>query len=186
MEQAERLLDAAGDLFYRCGVQAVGMDAVRAASGVSLKRLYQCFPSKEALVIAYLERRDERWMSSLASFVEERDGSVTAVFEWLERWFGEDDFRGCGFVNAYGELSASSQAVRDVVRRHKQRLRDYLRGLVADAADPDELAGQLLVLVDGATVSAMVTPERGAALARASGQAARVLTAAGRRAQPGA
>ncbi|MEV0823790.1 TetR/AcrR family transcriptional regulator [Nonomuraea rubra] len=174
MESAERLLTAAGELFYRRGIQAVGMDEVRAASGVSLKRLYQCYPSKEALVVAYLERRDERWMSSLTSYVAERGDSVEAVFGWLERWFGEEDFRGCGFLNAYGELGATSEAVAEVVRRHKRRLRDYLRGLVSD----DLLADQLLVLVDGATVTAMVDPERGAQAARAAKEAARVITAA--------
>ena len=174
MDHAGQILTAAGELFYRRGVQSVGMDEVRAASGVSLKRLYQCFPSKEALVVAYLERRDERWMNSLTSYVAERGGSVEAVFEWLAKWFGEDDFRGCGFVNAYGELGATSEAVRDVVRRHKQRLRDHLRGLVAG----DLLADQLLVLVEGTIVAAMVTPERGADLARAAGQAARALAVA--------
>ncbi|GAA2209703.1 helix-turn-helix domain-containing protein [Nonomuraea monospora] len=174
MEHAERLLTAAGELFYRRGIRAVGMDDVRAASEVSLKRLYQCFPSKEALVVAYLERRDERWMGSLTSYVREHGGQVGAVFGWLERWFGEADFRGCGFVNAYGELGPTSEAVAGVVRRHKRRLRDYLRGLVAD----DLTAEQLLVLVDGATVTAMVDPERGAAAARAAGEAARALTAA--------
>ncbi|MGI5286082.1 TetR/AcrR family transcriptional regulator [Nonomuraea polychroma] len=174
MEHAERVLVAAGELFYRRGLQAVGMDDVRAASGVSLKRLYQSFPSKEALVVAYLVRRDERWMSSLTSYVGERQDRISAVFEWLERWFAEDDFRGCGFVNAYGELGASSEPVREVVWRHKQRLRDYLRGLAAEAgaADPDVLAEQLLVLVDGATVSAMVNPAGAATVARAAGQAA--------------
>ncbi|MGP3959194.1 TetR/AcrR family transcriptional regulator [Nonomuraea sp. 3N208] len=174
MEHAERVLVAAGELFYGRGLRAVGMDDVRAASGVSLKRLYQCFPSKEALVVAYLERRDERWMSSLTSYVEQRENKIAAVFTWLERWFAEDDFRGCGFVNAYGELGATSEAVREVVRRHKQRLRDYLRGLATEArtADPNLLAEQLLVLVDGATVTAMVNPPGAATAARAAGQAA--------------
>ncbi|PZG13679.1 TetR/AcrR family transcriptional regulator [Nonomuraea aridisoli] len=178
MEHAERLLSAASELFYRRGVRAVGMDDVRAASGVSLKRLYQCFPSKEALVVAYLERRDERWMSSLTGYVAEHGGSVEAVFAWLERWFAEDDFRGCGFVNAYGELGATSEPVREVVRRHKQRLRDHLRTLAAGADDPDLLAEQLLALVDGATVTAMVAPERATAAARAAGAAARALVTA--------
>ncbi|MFK4039240.1 TetR/AcrR family transcriptional regulator [Nonomuraea wenchangensis] len=180
MEHAERVLTAAGDLFYRRGVRAVGMDEVRAASGVSLKRLYQCYPSKEALVVAYLERRDERWMSSLTGYVDGRTDPIAAVFEWLERWFGEDGFRGCGFVNAYGELGADSDAVREVVRRHKERLRKYLRELVVEsgAADPGLVAEQLLVLIDGATAVAMVSPREAAArAARAAGLAAAAITA---------
>ncbi|MFG1618007.1 TetR/AcrR family transcriptional regulator [Nonomuraea wenchangensis] len=179
MEHAERVLTAAADLFYRRGVRAVGMDEVRAASGVSLKRLYQCYPSKEALVVAYLERRDERWMSSLTGYVDGRTDPIAAVFEWLERWFGEDGFRGCGFVNAYGELGADSDAVREVVRRHKERLRAYLHGLVAGAVtDPGLVAEQLLVLIDGATAVAMVSPREAAATAaRAAGLAAAAITA---------
>ncbi|MEU4511386.1 TetR/AcrR family transcriptional regulator [Nonomuraea wenchangensis] len=178
MEHAERVLTAAADLFYRRGVRAVGMDEVRAASGVSLKRLYQCYPSKEALVVAYLERRDERWMSSLTGYVAGRTDPVTAVFEWLERWFGEEDFRGCGFVNAYGELGADSDAVREVVRRHKERLRAYLHELAIKAADPGLVAEQLLVLIDGATAVAMVSPREAAArAARAAGLAAAAIMA---------
>lgn len=58
---AERLLDAAEALYYARGIQAVGIDEVRTAAGVSLKRLYQLYPSKQHLVAAYLDARDERW-----------------------------------------------------------------------------------------------------------------------------
>lgn len=65
----ERALDAAEGLFYARGVRAVGMDEVRGASGVSLKRLYQLFPAKEQLVVACLDRRDLRWRGRLAEYV---------------------------------------------------------------------------------------------------------------------
>ncbi|MFI6924304.1 TetR/AcrR family transcriptional regulator [Nonomuraea spiralis] len=165
MDHEQRLLDAAGDLFYRRGVQAVGMDEIRAASGVSLKRLYQCFPSKEALVEAYLRRRDERWMGSLTAYVADDGDGIPSVFRWLERWFTEDDFRGCGFANAFAELGAGSAVVRTAVREHKERLRAYLRSLSeeAGAEDPGLLAEQLLTLIDGATVTAMISEDPGAA-----------------------
>lgn len=148
-----RILDAAERLFYARGVQAVGMDELRTAAGVSLKRLYQSFPSKEVLVTAYLDRRDERWLSSLRTFVG--DGGVLEVFAWLVQWFGSEDFRGCAFLNAFGELG--DQVVRPV-RRHKDRLHAYLRELAVreGASDPDLRADQLLILVDGATVTAML------------------------------
>lgn len=68
-EARTRLLDAAEALFYAEGVQAVGMDRIRTASGVPLKRLYRVFPAKDALVEAYLDRRDRRWMASLRAAV---------------------------------------------------------------------------------------------------------------------
>ncbi|MFF9623437.1 TetR/AcrR family transcriptional regulator [Streptomyces griseosporeus] len=156
----EQALDAAERLFYGRGVKSVGMDDVRTASGVSLKRLYQLFPAKEQLVVAYLERRDARWRGQLAAYVgrhgEPRE-RILAVFGWLREWFGEEGFRGCAWINAYGELGATSDAVADRVRAHKRAFRDYLGTLVADAGLPDRLAGQLFLLAEGAMVTAGIT-----------------------------
>lgn len=132
-EARTRLLDAAETLFYAEGIQAVGMDRIRAASGVPLKRLYRVFPAKESLVTAYLERRDRRWTASLRTAVSEAPDPILGVFDWLADWFREPDFRGCAFLNAYGELGTGPEAVVDVIRRHKAELRN----LLADLAGPD-------------------------------------------------
>ncbi|MCD7438072.1 TetR/AcrR family transcriptional regulator [Streptomyces lincolnensis] len=175
----ERALDAAEELFYGRGIQAVGMDDVRGASGVSLKRLYQLFPAKEQLVEAYLERRDGRWRGRLAAYVErEQDpgARVLAVFDWLERWFGEEGFRGCAWINSYGELGATSERVAAQVRAHKRAFADYLTSLVTAAGHPAALAGPLFLLAEGAMVTAGITGStRPAAQAR---EAARSLLAA--------
>ncbi|MFG2987253.1 TetR/AcrR family transcriptional regulator [Streptomyces sp. NPDC048258] len=158
-EARTRLLDAAEALFYADGIQAVGMDRIRAESGVPLKRLYRIFPAKEALITAYLERRDRRWMTSLREAVTTTAGAadpVTAVFDWLADWFSEPDFRGCAFLNAYGELGAGPAGVHDVVRRHKAELRSLLADLAV--RDREDLADQLLILVEGATVVAALDP----------------------------
>ncbi|MBB5122191.1 TetR family transcriptional regulator [Streptomyces eurocidicus] len=183
IEAEDRLLDAAETLFYGHGVQAVGMDRIRAASGVSLKRLYQCFASKEELVEAYLRRRDRRWRGALAAHVAAVPSAAVrplAVFDWLEAWFGEPDFRGCAFINAFGEMGAGSAAVAEAARDHKAEVRGYLLGLVraAGATDPEPLADQLALVVDGAITTAAVTgaPE---AAARARDAAAVLLAAAG-------
>ncbi|QFG24006.1 TetR/AcrR family transcriptional regulator [Actinomadura sp. WMMB 499] len=169
-EAETRLLDAAEALFYRRGVQAVGMDDLRAASGVSLKRLYGTFPSKEALVTAYLERRDLRWTADLEGHVAaRRDDPVAAVFDWLGKWFASDGFHGCAFINAYGELGDGSAPVAAAARAHKERLHRLMRGLVGD----DALAAQLVMLVDGAIVSASMNGDPGAAAT--AGAAAGVL-----------
>ncbi|MDQ1034395.1 AcrR family transcriptional regulator [Streptomyces sp. V3I8] len=172
----ERVLDAAEALFYGRGIQSVGMDDVRGASGVSLKRLYQLFPAKEHLVVAYLERRDVRWRRRLAEYVERHEDArerIPAVFAWLERWFGEPDFRGCAWINSYGELGAVSEPVAEQVRRHKRAFGEYLAGLVRDAGLPPDLAGQLQLLAEGAMVTAAIgrSPEPAAR----AGRAARVL-----------
>ena len=180
-ETRDRLLDAAGGLFYQRGIQAVGIDEIRAAAGVSLKRLYQCVPSKERLVAAYLERRDRQWQSSLERHVDRhRDprGRVLAVFGFLADWFADPGFRGCAFINAFGELGAESEAVTRLTRSHKLALLSYLAGLTAAAGAPapQALAEQLLLLIDGAIVSAATGANPRAAVQ--AGAAARVLLAA--------
>ncbi|EFL17300.1 TetR/AcrR family transcriptional regulator [Streptomyces sp. C] len=171
-EARTRLLDAAEALFYAEGIQAVGMDRIRAESGVPLKRLYRLFPAKDALVAAYLERRDARWIGGLREAVAGAEEPVPAVFDWLARWFSEPDFRGCAFLNAYGELGAGPAAVLDVVRRHKAELRSLLGTLT----DSPALADQLLILAEGATVVAALTPGPEPAL-RAREAALRLLEA---------
>ncbi|MFJ9338078.1 TetR/AcrR family transcriptional regulator [Streptomyces sp. NPDC101733] len=153
-EARTRLLDAAEALFYAEGIQAVGMDRVRTESGVPLKRLYRLFPAKEALVAAYLDRRDRRWTASLRAAVDGAPDPVAAVFDWLAAWFSEPDFRGCAFLNAHGELGAGPEGVLDVVRRHKAELRVLLGGLT----DSPTTADHLLILVEGATAVATLTP----------------------------
>ncbi|MEU4894914.1 TetR/AcrR family transcriptional regulator [Streptomyces sp. NPDC044780] len=160
-ETAElRILDAAEALFYGRGIQAVGMDEIRSASGVSLKRLYQLFPSKGDLVQAYLRRRDIRWRQGLAAYAETRstpEESVLAVFDWLHEWFGEPDFRGCAFGNSFGELGATSPAVAATARAHKEAFFRYLADLTAAAGKPASLAGHVALLAEGAIATAAIT-----------------------------
>jgi len=175
----ERALDAAEGLFYARGVRAVGMDEVRGASGVSLKRLYQLFPAKEQLVVACLDRRDVRWRGRLAEYVgrhEEPGARVLAVFDWLGGWFAEPGFRGCAWINAYGELGPASPAVAERVRAHKAAFRAFLDALTAGAGLPAALGGQLFLLAEGAMVTAGVTGD--AEPARQAREAARVLLGA--------
>lgn len=174
-----RVLDAAESLFYDRGVQAVGMDDIRASAGVSLKRLYQCFPSKDRLVQAYLERCDRSQRERLIEFADAHDtpaDRILAVFDCLSRWFAEPAFRGCAFVNCYGELAATSPAVVAATRAHKRALRGYLAGLVAAADADDQLTDQLALLVEGALATAALFGSVQPALQAKA--AARVLLAA--------
>lgn len=181
-EAHQRVLDAAEELFYERGIQAVGMDEIRTTAGVPLKRLYQCFPSKRELVEAYLRRRDRRWRDSLADHVARHAATAKdrplAVFDWLHAWFSTDGFRGCAFLNAFGEFGTAEPGVADIARCHKTALQQYLAELVEDLAVPDSasLANQLLVLVEGAITTAAITNSPNAA-AQARAAAATLLTA---------
>ncbi|MEU9113648.1 TetR/AcrR family transcriptional regulator [Streptomyces sp. NPDC048483] len=180
-EPRVRILDAAEKLFYDRGIQAVGMAELRTEADVSLKRLYACFPSKNDLIAASLDRRDTRWRTALAAHVTEHattpEGRLSAVFDWLYTWFATPDFRGCAFINSFGELGATSDAVTAVARRHKQALLDYLTDLARDlgAREPAVLGAQLALLVNGAITAAAISGSPGAA--REAHGAAQALTA---------
>lgn len=171
-----QVLDAADALFYERGVQAVGMDAIRTASGVSLKRLYQLFPSKDHLIEAYLDKRDLQWKSMLAEHVDAATDPrerILAVFDFLHSWFMEKSFRGCAFINSFGELGTVSPRVAELARRHKAGFRDALTELsaAAGATDPQRLSDYLILLSEGAiTTSAFSESPEPATRAREAAQ----------------
>ena len=140
-------------------MRAVGVDRIAAESGVAKMTLYYHFRSKDELVAAWLRRRDEEWMSWLESSVERQRGNrVLAVFDALREWFETPTFRGCAFVNAYAELGWSNPAAAEIVASHKRTLTEYLAYIAREegAAEPDALARELLLLVDGAIVTASI------------------------------
>ncbi|WBB68422.1 TetR/AcrR family transcriptional regulator [Micromonospora sp. WMMD812] len=155
----EKVLAAADRLYYSRGVQAVGMDALRAEAGVSLKRLYQLFPSKERLVEEVLHRRHQLWNELVEAAVATGDtprARLLAVYDMLARWFDEDDFRGCVFINTFGELGASTPRVADLVREHKAQFQTRIAELIAEAGGPASLAFQLAILAEGAQTTAAI------------------------------
>jgi AcrR family transcriptional regulator len=176
----ERILDAASTAFYRRGINAVGVDAVVAEAGVAKATLYRHFPSKDELIVAFLRRRDTRWRGWLRDAVERLAPAPAdrplAVFDALGEWFSSDEFRGCAFINAAAEIADAAHPARAAVEDHKRLLAEYLDEVLreAGAADPAADAGALLLLVEGAIVSALI--ERDAApAARARRAAVRIL-----------
>lgn len=158
----DRILETASELFYRDGVRAVGVDRVIAESGVAKMTLYNQFGSKDALVAAWLRRRDAEWMAWLEQRVEAHGGDVAAVFDALDEWFRTPDFRGCAFINTRAELGASNPSAADAVVAHKKTLLDFLEVVAgkSGAKNPAALAAELLVLVDGAIVTASIGSEQ--------------------------
>jgi len=169
----------ADELFYTRGIQSVGMDQIRTAAGVSLKKLYAAFPGKEQLIAEVLAGRHDYWERGIGQAVDAatspRD-KLLAMYDFLETWFGDETFRGCGFINAFGELGATSPAVAEIARAHKDSFQRYVEGLALQAVpDPgraEELAAQLALLAEGAQTTAAIAgdtaPARHARLAAAT------------------
>lgn len=177
----QRILETADRLFYGRGIRAVGVDTVAAEIGISKRTLYNHFPSKDALVLAYLERRLQPLPDSDRPPLEQ----ILGTFDRLGRSFGTAEFRGCAFVNAVAELGEESAAVRDLAIEFKEARRLWFRGLLdrLGIADPDGLATQLALLVDGAIAAFLVRRDPAMALA-AKDAAMALLAQAGARQAP--
>src|SRR3979409_392698 len=146
-DMKERILATADRLFYLQGIRAVGVDTIAAEIGISKRTLYNHFPSKDALISAYLQRRFVAPRPSDKSPVEQ----ILSTFDSLERRFSAKDFRGCPFVNAVAELGSEDKAVRKIAIAFKESrrlgFRDRLLELGVKSAEA--LATQLVLLVDG-------------------------------------
>ncbi|MBV2363144.1 TetR/AcrR family transcriptional regulator [Streptomonospora nanhaiensis] len=155
---ARRVLDTAHELFYTRGINSVGMDLLAERAGITKKTVYDRFGSKDALVVAYLAERDERWRAYLTGHLAGVGGGrerILATFDALGAWLAEHGTRGCAMVNACTELPDADHPGRRVAREQKEWTRGLYRDLAAEAgaADPDALAEALLILHEGATVA---------------------------------
>jgi AcrR family transcriptional regulator len=165
----ERILLTAHDLFYREGIRATGIDRVIAEAGVTKVTFYRHFPSKNALICAFLEHRHQRWM---AWFIEalQRHGSVSqgkgldALVPTLAEWFRDGSFRGCAFINSVGELGGTLPEVVKIGRRHKQEMTAVIASLLPASSRRKQDTQAIALAVDGAIVRAQFDATPDAAL----------------------
>jgi AcrR family transcriptional regulator len=159
-EARERILDTAYELFSRRGVRAVGVDEVIECAGVAKATLYRHFPSKDELVLAFLERREQRWTLDWIEAEARRGGStpeeqLLAIFDAFDGWFRRDDFEACSFINVMLELGSEHPAGRASIQ-HLENIRSMVRRLAEEAGlrDPDSFARSWHILMKGSIVSA--------------------------------
>ncbi|CAA7625132.1 Transcriptional regulator [Candidatus Terasakiella magnetica] len=152
----DRILAAAAELFYREGIRAVGIDTVIEKAGVAKMSLYRAFPSKDDLVAAFLEQRNERywawWDSVMARSQGDPRQQLRDLFTALAKRTTSPEYRGCAFVNTAVEFPDHDHPGRAVAEANKRELRRRLNGLAAGLgiATAPLLADQLLLLMEGA------------------------------------
>jgi AcrR family transcriptional regulator len=155
-----RILSAAGELFYRHGIRAVGVETIAEAAGTNKMTLYRHFASKDELVAEYLRQSAKGADACWERFERAHPGDALAqVCAWLEEMAGhiaEPGERGCALVNAAVELAEKDHPARRVIEECKMAQRTRLIRLCRDAglSEPDMLADELLILVEGVRVTA--------------------------------
>jgi AcrR family transcriptional regulator len=156
----ERILTAAYELFARRGIRDVGVDELIECAGVAKASLYRHFASKDDLVIAFLELREERWTVGWVEAEARRRGptpeeQLLAIFGLFDEWFHREDFEACSFINVLLEMGPAHPAGKAGVQ-HLANIRSIVRQLADEAGlrDPESFARSWHILMKGSIVSA--------------------------------
>lgn len=153
-----RILLTAHDLFYADGIRATGIDRIIAESGVAKLTFYRHFPSKDELVMAFLNYRHERWMAwfvdALGRYGATAEGGLKPLVKTMQEWFENPVFRGCAFINVVAEMGGSQPGMVAIAQSHK----DDMRRVIENLLPPEDasIASAAALAVDGAIVRAQM------------------------------
>lgn len=162
------LIEIALEVFYQNGINATGINAVLEKAQISKRTLYSHFSSKDELILATINLRHERFMHWLASLIQNAESpkqAITQIFVGLDDWFNDratamGSFRGCYFINTSVESELLSEPIAIACKRHKDDVYQLLLNIVKPISTKEQqaenLAEQLLLLKEGAIVSALV------------------------------
>ena len=157
----QRILATARELFCRDGIHATGIDRILSLAGASKMTLYSRFGSKEALVRVVLHEEGRAWRERFFAALDAADptpaGRLAHAVDALEPWFRDAGFTGCAFINAAAEHTKGESWIRELAAEHHRGVlaRLAIEARDAGAPDPDLLARQILLLLDG-TIAAMM------------------------------
>ena len=173
----QRILDTAYELFSRRGIHAVGVEEVVSRAAVAKATLYRHFPSKDELVLAFLEERERRWTKEFVeagargrgASAEER---LLAIFDVFHDWFQREDYEGCSFINVLLETGDREHPIGNASARYLENVRTIVRTLAEEAGlrDPGALALSWHLLMKGAIVQAAEGDRKAAQRAKAIAQ----------------
>jgi AcrR family transcriptional regulator len=158
----KRIFDTASELFYRNGIRAVGIDAIAARADTTKMSLYRSFASKDELVAEWLRDHDARfwqtWDAMSQKYPGEARKQLQAAFGMLAKHVSDPSARGCPMANAAVEITDKDHPARQVIEAHKAKLRTRLAELCqgTGTSEPDLLADQLFLLMEGAQVSTVL------------------------------
>lgn len=157
----EQIVESAYELFSHRGIRDVGVDEVIGTAGVAKATLYRHFPSKNDLVLAFMELREQRWTREWVEAEARRRGTspeeqLLAIFDAFDEWFRRDDFEGCSFINVLLEMGNEPDVSRAAVD-HLENIRTFVYNLAEEAGlrDPGSFAQSWHILMKGSIVAAV-------------------------------
>ncbi|MER6692263.1 TetR/AcrR family transcriptional regulator [Streptomyces minutiscleroticus] len=167
-ENRRHVLAVASGLYYQHGIRAVGMDRVVKESGVGNATVYRQFPTKDALASAYTQDRADAWFARMRKAADQADDpreKLLSIFTTVIEETELPSFRGCPMLNTHTEFPDPQHPANRVAVTHEQRVRRWMRDLAADACapDPEQLADDLLLVLNGVYVTATVLGPQGPA-----------------------
>ena len=166
----EKLLEVAIDRFYVHGFHAVGLDQILTEVGVTKTTFYNHFESKDELIIEALKRRDRWEVKAFSDRAQQIAGDdpralLLAFFDVFDEWFNHPDYFGCLFLNACVEFPSPN----DPIHRAGSENYEHMTGMIAEIArraganDPEQLADELTILIQGALTHRQVRSDNAAA-----------------------
>lgn len=151
----EKTLTTAHALFYLYGIRATGIDKIIEQAGVTKVTFYRHFPSKNQLILAYLDYRHTLWMTWFSDTLqlqsEAGQAPATALVATMRQWWQQPDFRGCAFLNATAEIGDALPEVEQLTREHKAAVAAELAGRW-----PGHETAAVVVALDGAIMHAQM------------------------------
>ena len=157
-----RLIETAERLFYAEGIRTVGIDRIIAEAEVAKMTLYNHFASKDDLILAVLQYREEQvnemFTKSIERYSSKGMSRLEGFFAALKKWLSSREFRGCSFINATVELADANHAASKFSAAHKERITELLRELIVEAAGDTaaQVTDAVSLLVEGAIICAVI------------------------------
>ncbi|MCM8526988.1 MAG: TetR/AcrR family transcriptional regulator [Lentisphaeraceae bacterium] len=165
----EHIIKVAIGLFCEHGFHATGVDMIMREAKVSKKTMYNHFRSKDELILAALRQYDSLFRNNFVKQLEEIANTpkekLLAIFDVCDKWFNSQNFFGCMFINVVGEYSSPDSPFRDISKQFKSLMKSYILNWAEEAGadDPQLLASEIGILLEGAIVTAQVSQDPNAA-----------------------
>lgn len=159
----DKILRSAHDLFYQNGIRATGIDKIISTASVTKVTFYRHFPSKNDLILEFLEYRHQRWITWFNEALERHGAKpgkgLAPLSPTLAEWFCSPTFRGCAFINSVAELGTSDDVVK-MSKNHKRNMTNIIANLLPNTKQRKNIANAVSIAVDGAIFKAQLEPTK--------------------------